>query len=243
MNLYNKKLIIFYIVIQKDLIDIKMLGFTYLEYLIYSVEVEVDNIKPESDDVINKDTATYKTNNFKVIEIEDIHGNKMDDVNLKYKKNETYSDELFVYLQKEIAVCIKINDMLKYSQLSVNHYCSESTQIIYKNMINKHFTDIINFGVSGYLISYYDNGQIDEKYFHNNLEKEGEYIKYHRNGKIAESGNYINGKKNGKHTKYFDSGKVKEWNEFKNGDMVFDWRFLTHVYVSKGQSISHLDCD
>lgn len=59
-----------------------MIGYTYLEY--YIITLECDDYETPSQ-IVNANSATYTTKNFKIIEIEDFNHKQLDMTN-NYKK-------------------------------------------------------------------------------------------------------------------------------------------------------------
>ena len=104
---------------------------------------------------------------------------------------------------------------------------------VYKEKLETYFNDILENGCNGIYKSYYENGALEEEYFHNNGEIEGEYKKYHQNGNIKETCNYLNGLKHGKWTQFHEDGKIQYWHNYLNGQQQLDWRYITQIIVPK----------
>jgi hypothetical protein len=192
--------------------------------------------------IINAENALYKTNNYKIIEIEDFN-HKSIDFTKRYKKNINYNNKITFWLNKQIAFYMKINIFKLYKQSAIPKVLHEYSHpidkghndyvSIYKEQLETYFNDILENGCNGIYKSYYENGALEEEYFHNNGEIEGVYKKYHPNGKLKETCNYLNGLKHGKWTQYHDNEKVKYWDDYLNGEKQLDWRFFTKLIVPK----------
>ena len=90
-----------------------MIGYTYLEY--YIVTLECDDYETPSQ-IVNADNALYKTNNFKIIEIEDFNHKSLD-MTHNYKKNTNYNCKIYFWINKQIAFNKKISDYIFYKDL------------------------------------------------------------------------------------------------------------------------------
>ena len=204
-----------------------MIGYTYLEH--YIVTIEYDDYESCSK-IINAENALYKTNNFKIIEIEDFNHKSLDMTNI-YKKNTIYNGKIYFWINKQIVFDKKIYDYKRYKKLAIpipiNYYSHPVDKVLnklvpkYKLILETYFNDIIENGCSGIYKSYYPNGVIHEEYFHNNGEIEGEYKKYHENGKMKETCNYLNGLKHGRWKEFDENEELKFCDDYINGVLQF----------------------
>ena len=205
-----------------------MIGYAYIEYYIITIECDDYESSPK---IMNVDNALYKTNNFKIIEIEDFNNNKLD-MTTSYKKNINYNEKINFWLNKQIVFDKKIYDYTFYKNLDRPYKKIQPNGSRYKSIL-RYYNDIIENGCSGIYKSYYPNGVLEEEYFHNNGEIEGEYKKYYENGSIKETCNYLNGLKHGKWTQFHEDGKIQYWDDYLNGNKQFDWRYITILHVPK----------
>ena len=90
-----------------------MKGYCYLEYYIFYIECDKYEFYSQTyyDKIINHDTATYKTDIFTVLDIFDVNGNKVE--HKKYKIGEIINREIYVYFDKDIPCCNKIDKFRK----------------------------------------------------------------------------------------------------------------------------------
>ena len=228
-----------------------MIGYTYLDFLIMSIEF--DEYKSiDIHQIIDANNTKYSTNNFKIIEIDDFNSKKID-MTHNYKKNITYNNHIDFWLNKQIVFNIKIENFKLYKNLATHkkHISYPVDEVHnsyvehYKKILDTYFNDILQNGCTGIYKSYHINGFVKEEYFHNNCEIEGEYKSYHSNGNIEETCNYINGKKHGKWIKYYDNGKEQYWDVYRNGVKQLDWRYMTTIIVPQDypQNKLHMLCD
>jgi len=163
----------------------------------YIIEIEVINKIKDSYKIINKHTATYWTNKFKILSITNWKtGNKLDEIdnNVTNKIIETDSEDLFCYnLSKKLSIC----NFFDFN-------CDEETYL--KNKC-------------GMYTNYHDNGQTHRTFFHNNGIEEGEYREYTSDGAIKAERFYINGKKHGKSIIYNNNGSIFVSKHYVNGKL------------------------
>ena len=204
-----------------------MIGYIYLDY--YIITLECDDYESISE-IINAENATYSTNNFKIIEIEDFSCKSLDITNI-YKKNTNYNEKKNFWLNKQIVFDKKIYDYKFHKSNAtpkvVNQYSHPIDKLHneyvprYKSKLETYFNDILETGCSGIYKSYYPNGALEEEYFYNNGEIEGEYKKYHKNGKLKETCNYLNGLKHGRWKEFDENEELKFCDDYINGVLQF----------------------
>ena len=199
-----------------------MIGF--VSYLDYIITIECDDYKSVDKHIINHDYATFETDKFKIIKIEDVN-EKDYTITEKYELNKIYDNKKSFKINKQ---CI-INEIINNLHRSKLH---ADTSKYFKDSYNELIKFFPN-GISGICKLYHNNGSLREEYFHNNGDIEGDYIIYYDNGKIKEKCNYLNGKKHGKWTQYHPDGKVQYWDDYLNGQKQLDWRFCTTCVVPK----------
>jgi antitoxin component YwqK of YwqJK toxin-antitoxin module len=209
-----------------------MIGYTYQSFYIITIEVDDDEYKSYCDEyknsfwkkVVYKENATYVTEKFKIIEIEDLQYNKYDNSNRylisknktinnigNYSKNNIYTEKINFWLNKQIARDKKIRDSRDYKKLATYEDPSNNIYVFhnlcvpeYKRFLTKYFYDID--GISGIYKQYYPDGVLEKECYHNNDKYEGEHKTYYMNGKIKEITTYINGIRRGKNIEYSENG-------------------------------------
>jgi antitoxin component YwqK of YwqJK toxin-antitoxin module len=196
-----------------------MIGF-FTCYRYYIITIEFDDYKTMVKNISNYDYATYETDKFKIIKIEDINEKEYTILGM-FELNKIYNGKIYLKINKQCIINKLINKLQEYKY---NEYLQE-----YYNELIKFFPN----GISGVCKLYNDDGSLSEEYFHNNGDIEGNYIIYYANGKIKEKCNYLNGKKHGKWTQYHPNGEVEFWEDYLNGQQQLDWRFCTTYVVPK----------
>lgn len=142
-------------------------------------------------------------------------------------------------LNKQIVFDKKISGYKQHKYLATpigyNHYSKILHEQVpkFKSILETYFNDILENGCNGIYKSYYPNGVLQEEYFHNNGEIEGEYKKYYENGKLKETCNYVNGLEHGRLEEFYENGKLKYWHNYLNGNKQLDWRYMTTLIVPK----------
>lgn len=196
--IYKKKLILFILNYQIIIYILKEMNKGYHKYKNdYIIEIGVIKKIKDTYNIINKDTATYWTNKFKVLSITNWKtDNTLDEID-NYKINkiiEIDNEDLFSYnLSKELSICNFFDD--RYDE-----------EIYLKNKC-------------GVYTNYHNNGQIYRTFFHNNGIEEGEYKEYTPDGKIKAERFYINGKKYGKSTIYHNNGQLYTISNYIDGKL------------------------
>ena len=156
----------------------------------------------------NPEFSTNTTKYFKVIDII----NYLDDThtdNIEYEIDE-FLYNIYKHLQSKNIQSHNYQPIKKIYELNkiytVNRYYYKTLErAINENFIEyKLYTKYPN-GFSGIYMSYHDNGQIKEKYFHNNGIKEGIYQKFHTYNALEQETTYINGCKHGELKEYYGS--------------------------------------
>jgi hypothetical protein len=69
----------------------------------------------------------------------------------------------------------------------------------------------------GEFLSYYENGEIKEKGYYKNGEKNGVFFSYTKNGKILNEILYVDGLSEGESKEYYESGQLKEKISYEKG--------------------------
>jgi hypothetical protein len=115
----------------------------YTKFRSHIITIETSNYRPVSDYVYDYSTCRYFTENFKILSIENVLGDKIDKIDL-FETNKFYENFEFpaFWLDKEIAFCHNFIGFKEYL----------------------YFKD----GYSGYYYNYYDDGSLFEKFYHVN---------------------------------------------------------------------------
>ena len=96
----------------------------------------------------------------------------------------------------------------------------KSEEAAFSDFVSIHYDNIKYYfpnGISGFLTTYHPNGQVYQKYFHNDLIKDGDYLEFHDNGQISTTSTYINGIKHGDYKSYYLVGSIHIDTTYKNG--------------------------
>jgi antitoxin component YwqK of YwqJK toxin-antitoxin module len=183
-----------------------MKNIGYIPVYNYVVKIEIlDNIPSPLLWYINPKFSIYNTKNFKVIDII----NYLDDSSLEKISYEI--DEFNYYMYKHLQFKnVKLQNYhpaqksYELNKIYNDHryYYNTFDRAINENFIEYKLYTKYQEGYSGTHISYHDNGQIKEKYFHNNGIKEGLYQLFYSSGGVEKEINYINGLKHGELKKY-----------------------------------------
>ena len=155
----------------------------------------IDDLK-----VVDIENATYVTDKFKIIEIEDLHYNKFDNIDKlspskinifdktgSYSINNVYTEKINFWLNKEIARDKKIRDSRDYKKMATYEDPSNGAYTLhnicvpeYKGYLTKYFYDID--GTSGIYKQYYPDGVLEKECYHNGDKYEGPWVNYIPNG-------------------------------------------------------------
>jgi antitoxin component YwqK of YwqJK toxin-antitoxin module len=151
-------------------------------YLIIQLEIPEDAItNMNRKNIVNNDTAKYRTDKAKVMDIYDFCGNNYEeassiyDKNFCYKKGEIISENTFD--KKLENVCTKGIHFFLYENIARNYI------YYYTNPENEN----------GLIILFYDNGQVYEEFTVVNGYIDGKRIKYRENGKVHKINYYKKG--------------------------------------------------
>jgi len=209
-----------------------MIGYTYQSFYIITIELDNDGCKSYCGEYkdsfwkknVNEENAKYITDKFKIIEIEDLHYNKFDNIDKlspskinifdktgSYSINNVYTEKINFWLNKEIARDKKIRDSRDYKKMATYEDPSNGAYTLhnicvpeYKGYLTKYFYDID--GTSGIYKQYYPDGVLEKECYHNGDKYEGEHKRYYMNGKIKEITTYVNGIRHGKNIEYYENG-------------------------------------
>jgi hypothetical protein len=136
------------------------------------------------DDIIS--TTRFCTTSYKVIEIEDLLGNKYDNINDILKNKYKYYNDNDDNNNKFIVGNYYNNDDIHIEFFLIKKLAFDD------RFIEKEQWKIFN-NYEGVYRSYFYNGNISDEYYHRNGIIQGKRIKYWYNGTIMEESNYING--------------------------------------------------
>lgn len=208
-----------------------MIGYTYQSFYIITIEINDGEYKTYCYEsysskllIKNWKNAIYITGKYKIIEIEDLHHNKFDNIDKLskskinifdktgvYSINNVYEEKIHFWLNKEIAFNNKIRDSRDYKKLAKHKNPSNGVYALhnisvpeYKKYLEKYFYDID--GISGIYKQYYPNGVLEKECYHNNDKYEGEHKRYNDKGDLQEITTYINGLRHGKNIEYYENG-------------------------------------
>jgi len=188
-----------------------MTNIGYIPVYNYIVKIEVlDNEKSTNESYFNNipEFCIYITKRFIVIDIIDyLNDNKLE-------KIEYEIDEFTYYMYKHLEyknIKLKSHKLLdKINKTYENNKTYNLHRYYYKsydrasneNFMNYNLYTKYSEGYSNFHITYHDNGQIKEKYFHNNGIKEGLYQSFYVDGSIESKIYYVNNIKHGLLEKY-----------------------------------------
>jgi antitoxin component YwqK of YwqJK toxin-antitoxin module len=152
----------------------------YIKIYRYIITIELceDSIHNENRiNIINKLYATYRTNKFKILEIEEIDTKKLIDKYNNYKVGDIITKNKNYYFTKERA-------FFEFDY----QYFDDTFDLLDKLYYIKFFKN----GYSGLHRDWYDSGQLYEEFYHINGIFEGMFIQYHEDGKIKCEFKFIN---------------------------------------------------
>lgn len=217
-----------------------MIGYTYQSFYIITIEVDDDGYKSYCDEykdsfwkkVIDKENAEYVTEKFRIIEIEDLHYNKFDNID-KLSKSRDY-------------ICNKTGtEVIKTS--SFNNSLAQYLNIRDTYSINNIYTDKINFWLHKEIafnkkirdsrdykklatyedptnsVYVYHNicvpiyKEYITKYFYDIDGTSGIYKQYYPDGILEKECYHNSDKYEGEHKAYYENGKIKEITTYVNG--------------------------
>ena len=163
-----------------------MLTKLYMRYIkihryIMKIELCSDSISNEDrNDIINPLLAQYKTNKFKILEIEDMVTNELYDNVLKiYKINDIICRNINYYFSKECAF------------FELDYYFFTDS---YQPLDKLYYLFYFNNQYTGIHKVWYDSGQLKEEFYHINGILEGTYTEYNENGMLKNQYMFANGK-------------------------------------------------
>ena len=151
---------------------------------ILTIELLDDSIHNENRiNIIYKDFATYSTNKFKIIYIENMCNNFIIDSIFNYKINDIIIHNIRYFFSKERA----------FFDLDYDYFIESYQQIDKLYYINFFREEHLKY--QGLHRSWYDSGQLREEFYHIDGSFEGIYISYFENGEINNKYMFINNEK------------------------------------------------
>jgi antitoxin component YwqK of YwqJK toxin-antitoxin module len=154
--------------------------YTKLYKYIFTIELCDDSNHDESrTNIIEPLYASYKTNKFKIIEIEDMTINKLVNNYCNYKIGDIIKKNIKYYFTRERA-------FLSFDE--------EYFEGAYEPLDKLYYINFFINGYAGIHREWYESGQLREEFYHDNGVVNGDYIKYYENGKIEEEFKVINNK-------------------------------------------------
>ena len=122
---------------------VMVIGFA--KYRSHIITIETTNYRPLCDYIYDYSTCKYLTENLKIINIENVLGDKIDKLDDYFEINKEYINYFGLpafWLKKRLLFCHNFIGLRKYEQ----------------------FPD----GYSGFYCNYYDDGKLFEEFFHVN---------------------------------------------------------------------------
>ena len=154
--------------------------YTKIHRYIMKIELCSDSISNEyRNDIIDPLFAQYKTNKFKILEIEDMVTNELYDNVMNYKINDIICRNINYYFSKECAF------------FELDYYFFTDS---YQPLDKLYYLFYFNNQYTGIHKSWYDSGQLHEEFYHVNGTIEGPYKIYDTNGILIKEYMVINGK-------------------------------------------------
>ena len=123
----------------------------------------------------------------------------------------------------DLATYIPKKDLVTF--LKVDSYVYLSLLISYFKLYTCNNIGGVNIRISFISYNYfqykdwYNNGQLDERYYYINGFQHGLYKEWHENGQIAERSYYINGELHGQYKRWYPNGQLNERCYYKNGEI------------------------
>lgn len=146
---------------------------------IFSIELCEDSKHNENRlNIVDKLYATYTTNKFKIIEIENMVTKEIINKYFNYKVDDIICKSVKYYLTKERAFF-----EIKYDRDDIDEY---------KPIDKLYYIKFFNNNYSGLHRTWYDSGQLYEEFYHHNGSIEGLYKQYDMKGNIIWENNFIN---------------------------------------------------
>lgn len=102
-----------------------------------------------------------------------------------------------------------------------------------------YFSDSLFVMKTGTWVSYYKNGNEEEKGIYKESKKNGYWLVWHQNGEIKNKGSYLEGEKNGIWTSYYDNNVKKENSSFEDGKeyILSRWNKDGTIQIENGNGI------
>ena len=153
--------------------------------------------------IINKDTAKYRTNKATVLYIEDENGNMY----------ETATS--CIYTDKQLTYKVGETVVVEDYDTNVEKVCSSGIHYF----LNKRPTEQYNLVENGLYQSWHENGRKCEECTYINGQREGLYRSWHDNGQKWVECTYTNGKLEGLYQTWYENGQ--KWVEctYTNGKL------------------------
>lgn len=191
----------------------------FIKYNKYIFEIQVLDKINLTYEIINQDTASYKTSYFKILSITDITDitNTQKSYVSEYLSNSyhllSYESNRIAGGQYEVGKKYKLKNKDYY-------YYYKSKEIAFNEnfMYDKQYL-LFQDKVCGIYKGYHENGRLQEEYYHVNGEINGEYKEYHDNGELKTICNYKLGNKEDLYISYNNKGIMKQSTMYMNGKM------------------------
>jgi antitoxin component YwqK of YwqJK toxin-antitoxin module len=148
---------------------------------IIKIELLENSIHDENrNNIYDKHYALYKTNRFRIIEIENMCTKKIIDEIYSYKINDIITKNISYFFSKERA----------FFELDYDYFIDSYQQ--FDKLYYLDFFKQENMNYCGMHKIWYDNGQLKEEFYHINGIFEGVYTSYFQNKEINFKCNFVN---------------------------------------------------
>ena len=147
-----------------------IIGYHKIDVYIITIETEIYNTYIKIDNVTNFDSCLYETKKFSVIDIEDLIGNKY--------------DQIFNFI---------VDEYYEFTDTTLEFYRIKSIAFCHEFIFKEQWNYFPN-GYAGYYEEYLLDGSKLVEYFHVNGIRFGEYKSFYKNGSIQESLYYVDNK-------------------------------------------------
>lgn len=191
-----------------------MLGYNTIDEMIIEFDTLSDSL---SDTNTNNDFALDEMSNIEISKIYDIFDNVIYDRNKP--NNDFYINFLLKRVKKELNRNQNIFPVNVYKSKQRAQY--ECINYIYFKSQSDELKKI--YSICSNIKLYYNNGDLNIEFYHNNGKIEGNYKVYYMGGDIKEQINYVNGKKEGESYLIdflYDNKQIKYYYIYNNDKII-----------------------
>lgn len=184
----------------------------------YIITIGIELYRCYVDKIFNSNCATYKTNIFTIIKLEDICGQNIEKVN-QYEVDKSYSQDILFWFEHNIAFNYKFIENKEYMFFKEGYSGLYKEYYIDGKLITEyyHTNGIINGNVNFYvnnmfIQTFYVDGRLHgiKKIYRNNILI---YECFYNNDKIV-----------GEEKTYYDSGEIKQIKNHSNNIIINFWK-------------------